>query len=97
MCPKGPGRSDAGGDINECLFMPNVCDNGDCINTDGSFRCECHTGFVLDSTGMHCIGNHFVPKLPRNLSFIIFEKLFFADFKFEKTCNLFCGRKILII
>lgn len=57
LCPRGPGRGDTGGDINECEFMPDVCENGDCINTDGSFRCECQPGFVLDSTGKRCIGN----------------------------------------
>lgn len=57
LCPQGPGRGDTGGDINECLFMADVCENGECINTDGSFRCECQTGFVLDSTRKRCIGN----------------------------------------
>lgn len=56
LCPQGPGREDTGGDINECQFMPDVCENGDCINTDGSFRCECQPGYVLDSSGKVCIG-----------------------------------------
>ncbi|KAL3865813.1 hypothetical protein ACJMK2_043163, partial [Sinanodonta woodiana] len=44
-------------DLNECLFNPDLCKNGRCINTDGSFRCECDPGYVVDSTGSTCIDN----------------------------------------
>lgn len=47
---------DSGEDLNECAFMPHACDGGDCINTDGSFRCECPAGYVLDGTGKRCMG-----------------------------------------
>lgn len=47
---------DTGEDLNECEFMPHACDGGDCINTDGSFRCECPAGYMLDGTGKRCIG-----------------------------------------
>uniref|UniRef100_A0A8C9L834 Fibrillin-2 n=1 Tax=Pavo cristatus TaxID=9049 RepID=A0A8C9L834_PAVCR len=43
-------------DVNECLESPGICSNGHCINTDGSFRCECPMGYNLDFTGVHCIG-----------------------------------------
>ncbi|XP_064182140.1 latent-transforming growth factor beta-binding protein 3-like isoform X3 [Anguilla rostrata] len=36
-------------DINECT-MQGVCQNGDCLNTQGSFLCACKPGFVLDRT-----------------------------------------------
>lgn len=41
-------------DMNECLDNP--CKNGVCINTDGSFRCECPFGYNLDYTGIECVG-----------------------------------------
>lgn len=41
-------------DIDECLNDP--CVNGQCINTDGSFRCECPMGYRLDISGVTCEG-----------------------------------------
>ena len=58
LCPLGPGRSESGADLNECEIMPGTCKGGDCINTDGSFRCECPMGYVLDSSGRRCIGEY---------------------------------------
>lgn len=55
LCPEGPGRDDTGVDLNECLFMVDACSGGECINTDGSFRCECPVGYVLDETGRRCV------------------------------------------
>ncbi|XP_039984544.1 fibrillin-2b [Xiphias gladius] len=59
LCPYGhgalPGPDDAREDMNECLDNPGICQNGICINTDGSFRCECPFGYNLDYTGVNCI------------------------------------------
>lgn len=43
-------------DVNECAENPNICGTGRCINTDGSFRCECPLGYTLDLTGFECVG-----------------------------------------
>lgn len=43
-------------DVNECSENPGICINGACINTDGSFRCECPFGYNLDYTGVNCVG-----------------------------------------
>ncbi|KAM7158532.1 fibrillin-1 [Molossus nigricans] len=42
-------------DINECEVFPGVCKNGECLNTKGSFKCQCPNGMTLDSTGRICL------------------------------------------
>lgn len=44
-------------DLDECKSGP--CKNGRCINTDGSFRCECPPGFTLGVNGLICLGKVF--------------------------------------
>lgn len=43
-------------DIDECKVLPNLCRNGQCINTMGSFRCFCKAGYTTDITGTSCNG-----------------------------------------
>lgn len=43
-------------DINECQVMPDLCRNGQCINTIGSFRCHCNVGYKTDFTATSCVG-----------------------------------------
>uniref|UniRef100_A0A8C2T004 Fibrillin 3 n=1 Tax=Coturnix japonica TaxID=93934 RepID=A0A8C2T004_COTJA len=52
LCPYGHGAIP---DVNECSENLGVCINGACINTDGSFRCECPFGYNLDYTGVNCV------------------------------------------
>lgn len=43
-------------DVNECEVFPGVCPNGRCVNSAGSFRCECPEGLTLDGTARTCVG-----------------------------------------
>ncbi|XP_040265003.1 latent-transforming growth factor beta-binding protein 3 [Bufo bufo] len=54
-CPQGYKRLNSTHcqDINECS-MQAVCQNGDCLNTQGSFRCVCKHGYVFISSQMRC-------------------------------------------
>lgn len=58
ILPANPGDNvlSASTDMNECVENPGICGNGLCINTDGSFRCECPFGYNLDYTGVNCVG-----------------------------------------
>lgn len=47
-CPQGYKRLNSTHcqDINECMML-GVCQFGECLNTQGSFRCTCKPGYVL--------------------------------------------------
>lgn len=40
-------------EINECNTNRGGCDE-DCINTPGSYYCQCGAGFTLNSNGRDC-------------------------------------------
>lgn len=42
-------------DIDECE-TPGICMNGRCVNTDGSFKCECFPGLAVGLDGRVCVG-----------------------------------------
>ena len=43
-------------DIDECREFLGICQNGQCVNTPGTFRCVCLPGYTLSSDGMNCRG-----------------------------------------
>ena len=43
-------------DIDECSLDTDGCDQG-CINTLGSFQCNCTEGYALNDDGFTCDGN----------------------------------------
>ena len=43
-------------DINECLNWTRDRCQQVCMNTDGGFRCECNSGFQLNSDQSTCTG-----------------------------------------
>lgn len=55
VCRGGMGRPNLTQDLDECAVRPDLCHDGRCVNTDGSFRCECGPGLVLDSDGLACV------------------------------------------
>ncbi|XP_022086769.1 fibrillin-1-like [Acanthaster planci] len=52
-CPVGFRGPVCNLDVNECLVQNGGCDHA-CVNTRGSYRCDCSAGFVLQSDGKSC-------------------------------------------
>ncbi|XP_063521276.1 fibrillin-2 isoform X4 [Pongo pygmaeus] len=70
ICPHGPGYTTDGRDIDECKVMPNLCTNGQCVNTMGSFRCFCKVGYTTDISGTSCIDLDECSQSPKPCNFI---------------------------
>ena len=45
-------------DIDECVADSPCSTNAECTNTEGSFMCECNTGF--DGDGYNCTGMFYI-------------------------------------
>lgn len=61
LCGSQPGQimdpmTNASVEIDECILMPTMCNHGSCLNTPGSFECQCNRGFVYDVVSHQCIG-----------------------------------------
>ena len=70
-------------DIDECSNDPNLCENGQCLNYPGSFRCECEMGFMHpdERDEQSCVGKP-ITKSNDSLN----ESLFFLDID---ECQMF--------
>ncbi|KAH6937565.1 hypothetical protein HPB50_001718 [Hyalomma asiaticum] len=60
LCPGGPGYrpneiSVDLEDVDECDELVDVCHNGRCANTFGSFHCVCPEGYAQDDTRTNCV------------------------------------------
>ena len=44
-------------DVNECADPVN-CINGLCVNTPGSYLCNCPQDFELNPSGVGCVGKY---------------------------------------
>ena len=40
-----------------CSNFEHLCQNGRCVNTPGSYRCDCDKGYRLTRDGM-CVGTY---------------------------------------
>ena len=45
-------------DENECQTKPGICENGRCLNTRGSYTCECNDGFTASPNQDECLGEY---------------------------------------
>jgi len=45
-------------DLDECSENLNLCENGQCLNAPGGYRCECDMGFLPSPDGKACEGNY---------------------------------------
>lgn len=43
-------------DVNECLLDTDLCQDGICVNTEGSFTCKCNPGYEPSYDRKSCIG-----------------------------------------
>jgi len=50
-----PGLNDKKNIVNECMLFPELCGNGRCTNSDGSFKCICNQGYTINENGKQCI------------------------------------------
>ena len=44
-------------DIDECAEYTDSCSDV-CVNTKGSYKCQCSVGYTLGSDGTTCNGEH---------------------------------------
>ena len=58
-------------DIDECWRDPSLCRGGHCVNTEGSFRCQCAEGHELMPDGDACKGLSFASHCLRVLAVVI--------------------------
>uniref|UniRef100_A0A3P9NTP2 Fibrillin-1 n=1 Tax=Poecilia reticulata TaxID=8081 RepID=A0A3P9NTP2_POERE len=70
MCPLGPGFTTDGRDIDECRVMGNLCKNGRCLNTLGSYNCVCKPGYTTDISGTQCVDVDECIQAPKPCNFI---------------------------
>lgn len=58
-------------DVNECLD-PTTCISGNCVNTPGSYTCDCPPDFELNPTRVGCVGK-ILKTFQRNILLVIFK------------------------
>ena len=54
-------------DDDECIQL-DVCENGYCINSEGTFTCVCDNGYVLTGDGRTCTGRRQLPIVSQHIN-----------------------------
>uniref|UniRef100_A0A803T951 Fibrillin 1 n=1 Tax=Anolis carolinensis TaxID=28377 RepID=A0A803T951_ANOCA len=70
LCPHGRGFTTDGADIDECKVIRDACQNGECVNSMGSYQCKCKEGYITDITGTLCIDLNECNQSPKPCNFI---------------------------
>ena len=74
-------------DINECL-MVNDCQQK-CENSEGSYRCSCNQGFVLNNDNRSCDG-----ELPRQHTLVYIHS---CQHAFEIVIRMYCFSSSFVV
>ena len=56
-----------------------MCQNGQCLNMEGSYKCVCNTGYTLSDDGLACIGGSVT------INYILYLRLLYLEYR----CSLF--------
>lgn len=71
-------------DIDECRISPDLCGHGACVNTPGSFECECFEGYESGFMMMkNCMG-----KLETNSHTQLHNFKWYSLFEFIPQCEI---------
>lgn len=74
-------------DVNECELNSDICKGGGtCVNTDGSYRCECPPGLTLDATREWNQYQGYLPGVECNFFLTISFPPFFRFWCTDITC-----------
>ena len=73
-------------DVNECAIAKGGCEH-ECINTEGSFYCDCREGHMLESNNSTCEGN-------KNLKGLCMYCTDLADALPDKSTIFSCSSRI---
>ena len=61
-------------DIDECVLSTDGCGQS-CVNTPGSFMCNCSEGYVLNEDGYTCDGENKMTYVNNNILAVIFFQI----------------------